>query len=378
MVYFITLVAICIAGITVSSYLSFSHYRVYTDMGYKSFCAISKAINCDTISQSSYAVFLNVPVAVWGIAGYCLLLGIILCSLDQKRQKIRLLSTQFSIALIFSLISLTLGIISSVYIHAYCIMCIASWIINFSLLYMFWLIRRRYENINYLQSIKQDLIFWKTNKLTIIMAIVFLLILGSLILFYPKYWQYHYKSINNENTINTGITLKGHPWIGAIDPKLTIVEFSDYQCFQCKKMHFFLRNLIAEYPDKLRIVHRHFPMDHRYNPIVTQPFHEGSGVLALIAITACNHNIFWEANDYLYQYDMSKHAIYLRKIAKDIGIDLKILRNGINKHKNKLKLFQDIKYGLQHKLSGTPAYIINGQTYTGHIPPDIIRSLDEN
>jgi protein-disulfide isomerase len=143
-------------------------------------------------------------------------------------------------------------------------------------------------------------------------------------------------------------------------------------------MHFFLRNLIAEYPDKLRIVHRHFPMDHRYNPIVTQPFHEGSGVLALIAITACNHNIFWEANDYLYQYDMSKHAIYLRKIAKDIGIDLKILRNGINKHKNKLKLFQDIKYGLQHKLSGTPAYIINGQTYTGHIPPDIIRSLDEN
>ncbi|MBU3949567.1 MAG: hypothetical protein KJ826_15285 [Proteobacteria bacterium] len=44
---------------------------MYTDIGYESFCAISKAINCDTVSQSPYSVFLGVPLAIWGVAGYC-------------------------------------------------------------------------------------------------------------------------------------------------------------------------------------------------------------------------------------------------------------------------------------------------------------------
>ncbi|MBU4035957.1 MAG: hypothetical protein KKA35_05965, partial [Proteobacteria bacterium] len=43
---------------------------MYTDIGYESFCAISKAINCDTVSQSPYSVFLGVPLAIWGVAGY--------------------------------------------------------------------------------------------------------------------------------------------------------------------------------------------------------------------------------------------------------------------------------------------------------------------
>ena len=69
-VYYFTVVFLTLAGLIVSLYLSYSHYRVYTDVGYKSFCAISKAINCDTVSQSAYSIFLGLPVPVWGIVGY--------------------------------------------------------------------------------------------------------------------------------------------------------------------------------------------------------------------------------------------------------------------------------------------------------------------
>ncbi len=65
-------------------------------------------------------------------------------------------------------------------------------------------------------------------------------------------------------------------------------------------------------------------MDQKFNPIVKNPFHPGAGTLSLIAISALEQNYFWEANDYLYNYDMSNNAIYLRKIAKDLNIDLKI------------------------------------------------------
>ena len=41
-IYFWTVAALALAGLAASVYLSVSHYRVYTDIGYKSFCAISR------------------------------------------------------------------------------------------------------------------------------------------------------------------------------------------------------------------------------------------------------------------------------------------------------------------------------------------------
>ena len=69
-VYFWTVAICALTGLADSVYLSISHYRVYTDIGYKSFCAISRTINCDTVSQSPFSIFLDVPVPVWGIIGY--------------------------------------------------------------------------------------------------------------------------------------------------------------------------------------------------------------------------------------------------------------------------------------------------------------------
>jgi uncharacterized membrane protein len=68
--YFGTVVILAFGGLSASIYLSINHYRNYTDIGYKSFCAISRAINCDTVSQSTYSIFLGVPVAVWGVIGH--------------------------------------------------------------------------------------------------------------------------------------------------------------------------------------------------------------------------------------------------------------------------------------------------------------------
>jgi uncharacterized membrane protein len=68
--YFWVVVALAAAGLVDSIYLSVSHYRNYVDVGYSSFCALSRAINCDTVSQSPYAIFWGMPVPVWGVIGY--------------------------------------------------------------------------------------------------------------------------------------------------------------------------------------------------------------------------------------------------------------------------------------------------------------------
>jgi len=99
-VYYYTVLSIGLIGLFVSTYLSYSHYRVYTDVGYKSFCAISKAINCDTVSQSAYSIFWGLPVPVWRISPNHLFL--FLFALDISRYKIHF---KLNCILIFIIVS---------------------------------------------------------------------------------------------------------------------------------------------------------------------------------------------------------------------------------------------------------------------------------
>ena len=82
--YFGGVMFLCVAGLLLSVYLAVSHYRVHTDEGFQSFCALSKNINCDTVSQSPFSVWWGLPVAVWGVAAYTFILILVVFSAAPK------------------------------------------------------------------------------------------------------------------------------------------------------------------------------------------------------------------------------------------------------------------------------------------------------
>ena len=351
-VYFWAVVMLSVMGLADAIYLSISHYRVYTDIGYASFCAISKAINCDTVSQSPYSILWGAPVPVWGVLGYLCVLVILPFAGSKDAGKERLWSFLFWIFLGFSLYSLVLGLISAIYIHSYCLMCIVSYAINFLLLFYAWLIRRRFGKNGLIADLLLDIRFlWHQKRpkiivLTLVFGAVFLIMTTK----FPVYW--HLTPPPLSESIATGVTEDGHPWIGAIAPVLEIKEFTDYQCFQCKKMHFFLRRLIEKHPDKIRLVHHHYPMDDKVNPIVKEPFHVGSAAMSLLAIYAQSIGKFWEMNDILFNTDLSKEAINTKTLLKQAGVDTGGKAPNIYDPQFQLKLLTDIRNGMKLGITG--------------------------
>ncbi|MBN1932227.1 MAG: thioredoxin domain-containing protein [Desulfobacterales bacterium] len=373
-VYFWPIVILAVSGLIDSIYLSISHYRVYTDVAYRSFCAVSKAINCDTVSQSPYSIFLGVPVPVWGVVGYTLFLLFMPFTRQAEAEKKRVWPLLFLISFAFSLYSIILALISTFHIHSYCMMCILSYGINFTLLFSTWIVRRRFGEKNLLKALKQDIGFLRQMKTKAVFLFSPLLIsVILLILFFPTYWNFVPPPLSNH--IAHGITEDGHPWIGAENPEIVITEFTDYQCFQCKKMHFFLRNLVAKNSEKIRLVHRHYPMDHEFNPIVKQPFHIGSGTLALLGIHATDAGKFWKMNDVLFNITKDAQTIEVKELAEKVGLDLKALSYSRYDRNVRLKLIKDIKDGLKLGIGGTPSYVIDGKMYVGQIPADIIKKI---
>jgi len=371
-VYFWTVIMITVIGLIVSIYLSVSHYRVYTDIGYKSFCAISRAINCDTVSQSSYSIFLNLPVPVWGVIGYGFLSLCLLLAGSKSAEKKRIWSIVFWISLVFACYSVILALISTYLIASYCIMCIVSYGVNLALLFYAWLIRRRFSDAGLVKDTKEDILYlWKKRTRNLAVFLLFIISVIGIWIFYPVYWNFQ-APLLTDNT-PTGIAGAGHPWIGAESPTLEITEFADYQCFQCKKMHFFLRQLVAKHPDKIRLVHRHYPMDHTVNPIVKEPFHEGSGAMALIAISAARMNNFWPVNDYLFEIAGKTQVIEIKELAERVGLNYEELKRTMSDRQTQIDLRRDIWKGNKLKITGTPAYVIDGEIYQGQIPPEIIK-----
>ncbi|MBU1711877.1 MAG: thioredoxin domain-containing protein [Proteobacteria bacterium] len=373
--YWIT-VLLVLAGLSVSFYLSVHHYLVYTDISYESFCAISKAINCDTVSQSPYSVFLGIPVAVWGVFGYCFCLLLLSFAFHSDAGKKRIWPLIFSVSSVFSLISIIFVIISNFYIRSYCIMCIASYGINFLLLFYSWLIIRRFgEKEGILKGFKQDIkLILNKKAFSLSLFVPYAAAVVLVLNFFPVYWNLTPPPLSAN--VPKGISADGHAWIGGSDnPELVITEYSDYMCFQCRKMHFFLRHLVDKYPEKIRLIHRHYPMDNKYNPILKESFHVGSGEMALLAIYASTKGKFWEMNDMLFGVDKSRKSVDIKELAEKTGLDYREL--AMAKYDNGIRqaLWKDIRDGLKLRITGTPGFVIDDKLYLGEIPADILKKV---
>ncbi|UCG09399.1 MAG: thioredoxin domain-containing protein [Desulfobacterales bacterium] len=373
-VYFWTVAVLAVVGLIDSIYLAISHYRVYTDIAYSSFCAISQSINCDTVSQSPYSILFDVPVPVWGIIGYTFFLLFLPLAWNKEAEKKRIWSLLFLVALIFSICSIILVLISTLEIHSHCIMCLLCHGINFMLLFYTWMTRKRFEGEEIIDELRHDISFLinkKRQTLSLFVPLTTGVVL--VLLFFPVYWSFDPPTLSAY--MPHGITAEGHPWVGAEHPQLEVVEFTDYQCFQCNKMHFFLRQLMAKYPDKIKLIHRHFPMDHEVNPIVKQPVHMGSGKLAMLTIYAATQNKFWQLSDILFSIARVKPEINIKELADEVGLNHENLARSIYDPKIQLMLRKDIIDGLKLGVVGTPSFVIDGKVYQGQIPPQIIKKI---
>ena len=373
-VYFWTAVFLTAAGLVVSGYLSVSHYRVYTDAAYESFCAISRSINCDSVSQSPYSIFLGMPVPAWGVIGYTFFLILLGFARNPQAKQIRIWSLLCCLALGFSLYSLALAIISTWWIQSFCILCIVTYGINFLLLYFTWLIRKRFDRDSFARALQEDVRFLADRRRKVAAAVVPFLVLASLTWwFFPVYWYFDPPAIQTD--LPHGVTEEGHPYIGSENADLVITEFADYLCFQCNKMHYYLRNLMARYPGKLKLVHRHFPMDPRVNPLLEHDVHEGAGALAVFALYAASQGKFWQMNDHLFATARTAGSIDINVLARTVGLDPAGLRNSLQDPVLRKKLQSDLAAGFQLGVSGTPTFAVNGRLFEGHLPPEIIARI---
>jgi protein-disulfide isomerase len=135
---------------------------------------------------------------------------------------------------------------------------------------------------------------------------------------------------------------------------------------------------MAKFPAKIRLIHRHFPMDDKINPLVKEKFHVGSGAMALMATYAQIEGKFWEINDIWYSLAGKRNEININEVADTIGLNSKALAAAIYHEDIRYKVKHDITRGIKLGINGTPAFVIDGQVYFGNIPQQILKKVLEH
>src|SRR6185369_8181463 len=140
---------------------------------------------------------------------------------------------------------------------------------------------------------------------------------------------------------------------GGPSAPVTIIAFSDYECPYCKSAEPTIQQVIAAYGDKVRYVHRDYPL----------PFHKFARKAAETARCAGEQGKFWEVHDALYKAALSDEAI--DSAVATLGVDKTKLAACLDAGTAKKMVDEDMEAGGDIGVSGTPTFYINGHQMVG-------------
>jgi len=433
-----TFVLLCVVGMICAYDLIIIFRDTHINpQGSESFCNINESVNCDKVAlHDEYSVVLGVPVAVWAFAGFILAAVLALVSAVRVRHRFGL-GFLFLTGVIFLVVSAWLIYVMHVHIQAWCVVCLAIDVINVGLFGLS-VAAIRLGGTSISRAVVGDVkgLFRHPLVLVFLLAAACGALGGGYLAGVrimediaakrpdtgeeeapstvqaeqPKVvyaagseldgslgeWPTKSKDTPVEEAcechrqasgaaaerpevqqIQVGVDPDGLHWKGSANPMLVIHEFTDFECPHCRKAHLMLNKLMSNYPGKLRVYHRHFPLDHHCNRMVPSPFHPRACELSRIAVCAAQQGRFWEMTDYLFHNaeEIRNSRRSADDIARSLELDMGKFQCCMGEDDSLDVILSDLESAFELGLKGTPAYVINGTIHYGKIPDEALESL---
>jgi len=325
--------------------LEWIHYRAYMAPSSDAFCAVGEHLDCNSVALSKYAVLVGVPLPVWGLAGFA---SIFAAAWQRSRWTLWL-------ALLATLAGVGLTAISGLAVGSWCWVCEATHLVSLAILGVAWRARGVFD---------APLASRERAVFSFLPALGLLVAAG---LFLPRYWAVF--TWRSELPFAHGKTDDGHPWIGAEQPTLTLEEFVDYGCPHCKLASSRSLARVAEHPNELRIVRRHYPL-------TRCQVRTGKHCLPLrIALCADDQGRFWQADRWLFEHSEGGREPDVSSAARDLGLDAERLASCVTSDEAFERAIAESKQAKKLRIPGTPYYMRDDRIISATSASQLIDAL---
>ncbi len=179
--------------------------------------------------------------------------------------------------------------------------------------------------------------------------------------FYP---QIAYQETAEILAIRAALENGDDPFLGNPEAPLIIVAFFDFKCPFCKAQDDVLKQVVAKYGQKVKIIFKNFPVEFTY-----------PGTTKLSAIAECAHEqgAYWAFASYFFANQDTLPADFpmetVDNLSDEYGIDKQKMRECVSSDRGGLEARKDFSDGNFYGISkGTPTYFINGRILAGSVP----------
>ena len=157
------------------------------------------------------------------------------------------------------------------------------------------------------------------------------------------------EDMNKVYTIDPGVS----SILGKKDAPVTITEFSDFQCPFCSRFYTAIKDVLAAYPNQVRVVVKNFPLS----------FHPNARPAAKLAMAANEQGKFQGMMEALLNNGGDVSDDKVKGYAKDLGLDYnRLMADYKNKDAQWEKQVQaDLDLGQNVDVRGTPTFYLNGK-----------------
>ena len=151
------------------------------------------------------------------------------------------------------------------------------------------------------------------------------------------------------------------PVLGNRKAKLTLVEYSDFQCPHCARGRLIVEDLRKIYGNDLRVVAKTLPL--AFHP-QAMPAAQWFKAAALQSPEKS-----WAFHDKLFENQDKLGEAFYKETAKALGFDVKKMEKDAQSQAVKDSIEADTQEAAKFGFTGTPSFLINGVPVRGAYPP---------
>lgn len=142
--------------------------------------------------------------------------------------------------------------------------------------------------------------------------------------------------------------------LGAAHAPVTIVEYGDFECPNCKQAAPALKLLLTRHDGRMRLVYRHFPLEE---------VHPHALHAALAAEAAGAQGKFWEMHDMLFENQAHLRLSHLRSYAERLELDMENYDSAMRDEPYLQRVREEIEGGRLSGVRSTPCIFIDGRRH---------------
>lgn len=142
--------------------------------------------------------------------------------------------------------------------------------------------------------------------------------------------------------------------IGPSHAKVTLVEYGDFECPNCKQAAPVVKLLLSHFSDRVRFVYRHFPLEE---------VHPHALNAALAAECAGGQGKFWAMHDLLFEQQPALNPDHLQAYAQRLELDMTRFSAEMSDTVYLQRIREHQQGGANSGVRATPTFFINGKVH---------------